>query len=89
MKNPPQKSSGAANEDKFCGGHHIDFSGVSGGPSAAENRMEGRMGETLVSKSIRDVGNGYDLGKNAKNVVEKPGKNPPPGPTSEPQSRDR
>ena len=89
MKNPPQKSPGAANEDLFCGGHHLNFDGVSGGKSAAERRMEGRMGEVVYQKQTRDVGNGYNLGQNATNTIAKPGKNPPPGPTSEPQSRDR
>lgn len=83
------KYAGEAHHDKFCGGHHFDYSGISGGASAAEFRMEGRMGEQLVSKTLRDTGAGFNLGQNATNVIEKPGKNPPAKPSSEKQSRDR
>jgi hypothetical protein len=80
---------GSAAEDVFANGEHIDFDGMSGGKSAAENRMTGKRGQRICSKKVKDTSFGANLGKSATNVISRPGKNPRPGPTSEPQSRDR
>ena len=62
-----------------------------GGMSAAENRLQNsRCRIPYDSGSPKATAAGKDTGRDATNVLAKPGRNPEPAsPTSEKQSRDR